>query len=858
MPKRDVNRNLLFGLLALQNGFIDQSALVNAFHHWVRDKNQSLADYLIGRGDLVRDHKSAIEALVALHQEDDGESLQRGVAATLSRHGQVRAELERSLDPEAYRAVSLLYSVALTADDRETVAAADTDDATKSYNPEAAAPSGQRFRILRFHAEGGLGVVYLARDDELRRDVALKRIKGHSAHDPNCRERFVREAEITGRLEHPGVVPVYGLGQLADGRPEYAMRFIEGESLKRAITRHHEGHLTSAADSGSRTLALPSLVRRFLDVCNVISYAHDRGIVHRDIKPANIMLGPYGETLVVDWGLAKPVGRPEEAGKRPEPPSAPSSQNCVGSPTVGPVGTPRYMSPEQAAAAHDQVSFASDIYGLGATLYCLLTGKAPIQGGGDDTEGILARVRAGEFRRPRELSPAVPPALEAVCLKAMALRPENRYPTARALGEDIERWLADAPLSVYREPLFIRVGRWVRRHKPLVTAAAVLLVCGVIALCVDVVRVGRERAVAEDNFLMARHAVNRVLTEVAEGRLAAVPQAEELRLQVAKDALEFNQRFLRQRPLDPNVLREAALTYRKVANIERMLDLSDEAGKTYAEAIAIGEKLLTQFPGDPTDQLNLALSLADLGELQRTKDDLRGAEQSCRRAVTIADRLVEEMPGDPDCHLARGTGLLYLAQIQTDSEQADDACHSAESAATEFRGMMQHPVFGARNALLLFVALDNWGRALRLSGHPREAEQRLQESITLSSSLLNYLAKNPLPGPNGSAALVPNIQFARSQAELELGLLLASDQLRRTQAIDHLDRAVTELSGLAQAFPRVRIYRTLLGEATRGRDDVRATDRSKTLIRARSRSEPTHAFRGDSISPTESRLRLDP
>ena len=127
---------------------------------------------------------------------------------------------------------------------------------------------------------------------------------------------------------------------------------------------------------------------------------------------------------------------------------------------MGAVGTPSYMSPEQAAGANEQVSFASDIYGLGATLYCLLTGKAPFQGESDDARDILLKVRSGGFRKPRELNPAVPRALEAVCLKAMALEPENRYKTARALGEDIERWLADAPVSVYREPLLVRLGRW--------------------------------------------------------------------------------------------------------------------------------------------------------------------------------------------------------------------------------------------------------------------------------------------------------------------------------------------------------------------------------------------------------------
>ena len=407
MAKGEVNRNLLFGLLALQNGLVDQSDLVAAFRGWVRDKSQSLAAYLIERGQLEADCKSALDALVELYEKDIGQNVERGVAATLGRHDRLRAELEQSVDPDAQSLVSFLASMAFPAGDGLRGSTLDASDDTMPYMPEAAAQSRGRFRILRFHAEGALGAIYVARDEELNRDVALKRMKDELACDPNCRVRFVREAEITGRLEHPGIVPVYGLCQFPDGRPEYAMRFIEGESLRTAIARHHAGR-SDSGDTAGPAFALPNLVRRFLDVCNAISYAHHRGVVHRDIKPANIMLGPYGETLVVDWGLAKSIGRPEEAADDFETTLRPSSQSGEGTPTVGAVGTPSYMSPEQASGANEQVSFASDIYGLGATLYCLLTGKAPFQGESDGAKDILLRVRSGGFRKPRELNPAVP------------------------------------------------------------------------------------------------------------------------------------------------------------------------------------------------------------------------------------------------------------------------------------------------------------------------------------------------------------------------------------------------------------------------------------------------------------------
>ena len=173
-----------------------------------------------------------------------------------------------------------------------------------TFAPSTATPDGQRFRILRPHARGGLGAVFVALDEELHREVALKQILDHHADDPTSRTRFVLEAEITGGLEHPGIVPVYGLGTYGDGRPYYAMRFVRGDSLKEAIAAFHADE-SLKTDPGRRSLALRKLLRRFVDVCNAIDYAHTRGVLHRDIKPANVILGKHGETLVVDWGLAK-------------------------------------------------------------------------------------------------------------------------------------------------------------------------------------------------------------------------------------------------------------------------------------------------------------------------------------------------------------------------------------------------------------------------------------------------------------------------------------------------------------------------------------------------------------------------
>ena len=348
-------------------------------------------------------------------------------------------------------------------------------------------PDGPRFRIIRGHARGGIGEVFLALDAELRREVALKEIQDRHADDPRSRARFLLEAEVTGSLEHPGIVPVYGLGHYPDGRPYYAMRFIRGDSLKQALDRHHKTEGSGPRpDPALQSLELRKHLGKFVDICNAMAYAHSRGVLHRDLKPDNVMLGPYGEVLVVDWGLAKWLARPEadDSGVDPSGSGSESTQSGSCETVAGSVvGTPAFMSPEQAAGELDRLGPASDIYSLGGTLYYVLTGRTPFKG--LDVREVLARVREGKFPTPRSVRRDVPRPLEAICLKAMATRPEDRYPTARALANDVENWLAGAPVSAHPDSIAVRLWRWCRGRPVLTTTAlacAFLDLCGVVVL----------------------------------------------------------------------------------------------------------------------------------------------------------------------------------------------------------------------------------------------------------------------------------------------------------------------------------------------------------------------------------------
>jgi serine/threonine protein kinase len=358
---------------------------------------------------------------------------------------------------------------------------------------------GSRFRVLRPHAEGGLGIVSVAQDVELNREVALKEIKHHNLDDPASRARFLLEAEITGGLEHPGIVPVYGMGQYGDGRPFYAMRLIRGESLKDAADRFH-------ADCDWRTLydcvRYRDLLGRFVAVCRAVEYAHSRGVLHRDLKPDNIMLGKFGETLVVDWGLAKSNGRAEpylEADERTLMPrrASDSAATQMGSA----VGTPAFMSPEQARGQLDALTPATDVYSLGATLYYILTGRRPFTGHSLAT--MLQQVQAGAFPKPRSLSPNLPPALEAICLKAMSREPLERYATAADLAHDVERYLADEPIIARPDTTFERARRFARRHRGWLVVTMFMLVLG-LAL------IGAALAVVGHANQRAHHALQRI------------------------------------------------------------------------------------------------------------------------------------------------------------------------------------------------------------------------------------------------------------------------------------------------------------------------------------------------------------
>jgi serine/threonine-protein kinase len=668
----------------------------------------------------------------------------------------------------------------------------------------ATLPAAERYQPLEFHARGNLGEVHLAEDNELHRLVALKRIQERHADDAVSRQRFQREAEITSRLEHPGVVPVYGLGEDPQGRPCYAMRFIQGESFKDTIQHFHAADLPGR-DPGERRIERRQLLTSFVAVCKTMAYAHSRGILHRDLKPANIMLGKYGETLVVDWGLAKAMDRPEGAQASEESLSEPvpgqGSETQIGAF----LGTPAYSSPEQAAGHWDKVGPASDIYSLGAVLYQVLTNAMPYSGPG--VAEIVAQSCQGALIPPRQRKKDVPRALEAICLKAMARKSEDRYGSAAALADDIEHWLADEPVTVYCERWLQRLGRWARRHRVLASSSVAGVTVAAASLALVALLMGqknaelaaannREHAAAE----LARQTIEDMTSEDALHFLQTQKELRPEQRHFLEQAVAYYQQALGEEASGEEGQARQAQAYFRMGKLQQRLGLNAEAEATLRDALEEYQRLAAEHPQVPEYYQELATTHNSLGILLSDLGKRPQAEEEYRAAMAEQERLAAEHPQVPAYRQELALSHNNLGNLLSDLGKRPEAEKEYRAALVEKERLAaEYPQVPAYRHELA-INHNNLGRLLAALGRRLEAEKEYRAAVVEQERLA---VEHPQ---------VPEYHQELAKSQNNLGVLLASLG-KRPEAEQEFRTALAGQERLAAKHPQVPEYRQELARS---------------------------------------------
>jgi serine/threonine-protein kinase len=692
---------------------------------------------------------------------------------------------------------------------------------------------GQRYRVVQFHARGGLGEVHVAQDGELGRRVALKRLQPQHAADPDSRRRFLREAELTARLEHPGVVPVHGLVLDAGGQPCYAMRFIEGQSLQQAIAEFHGRE--RGLDPGERALALRQLLGRFVAVCNTVAFAHSRGVLHRDLKPANVMLGPYGETLVVDWGLAKPLGQTEEAA--PGGAGAKEPGAAGGTQPGQAMGTPAYMSPEQAAGRWGEVGPASDVYALGAILYCLLTGRPPFTG--ESEWEIMQKVGRGELAPPRQVKRDVPVGLAAICLKAMASKPQDRYATALELAAEVERWLADDPVSCWREPWRARLQRWARRHRTVVVGGGAVLGVALLffAVLAGVLYLKNAELAAEQGKTkvalsaesrrreQARQALDEMSSALVDDLLAKQEKLSEAHRSYLQKALASYLEFAADTGEDEASRAGVAGAFLRVGDIHHRLGEAAKAAASYEEARGRFEQLAAQAPEQPDYRLKMALCLNNRANLLSHQGRLDEALGLYRDSLALRERLASDFPDRPAYRLDLGRSHYNLGLTLDRAGRPREGEAALRRSLAVLRPLADdHPNF--EHHFSLAASHGALGYLLARQGEHKPAEEAYRHQL----DVLGKLARTSSD---------PKARQFQANTFMNLGeLLRTTGQLQ--PAREALQASVATLVKLCAEFPAVPSYRDELAAAhstvafvleAEGRDqDALAADRQALAL----------------------------
>ena len=457
-------------------------------------------------------------------------------------------------------------------------------------------------------------------------------------------------------------------------------------------------------------MGLVKLLGAFVGVCNAIAYAHSRGFIHRDLKGQNIVMGDFGEVIVLDWGLAKRIepapGESAELATSTASDATMSESTAEGERTVTPgeeprlnsasrptspsasepridvaldqertlqgqlLGTPAYMAPEQAEGRQHQTDTRTDVYGLGAILYEILTGQPPFHA--KSTKELLKKVSKELPRPPQQINPAVAAPLQAICLKALSKDPARRYGSAGDLAQDVQRHLADEPVLAYPEPWTRQMARWARKHRTLVATAACLLLAVTAALSISTVLISRERNEANLQGVQARQAVNDMYTKVAENWLE--DRLDPLQKEFLEKTLNYYEKFTTHSAGTKAVRLEHGIAFQRMGEIHRKFGRPDVAEQMFHKALAMLGPLAAENPADHDVSLALAMTQARMGDLQlranridRAEPFLNEAERELEPlatgpAATLQDRSLLARTLRSKAELLRRKGMIVAAK----------------------------------------------------------------------------------------------------------------------------------------------------------------------------------------------------
>jgi serine/threonine-protein kinase len=793
--------DLRIALEALREGLIDSAQLASAARAWANEPTTRLTDLLAAQGSLSSPQRTVIEA-----------GLDRDLTQTLA---PPPAEATTAADHQA--TLTFAGSFANPLDPTEI------DPALAPNSPlpqpaQAQTPNQPRFQLLRLHATGGLGEVWLALDRHLGREVALKLIRHDRSANPIFVSRFLDEARINSRLEHPHIVPVYDLVEpipTPSGKPFYTMRFVRGRTLDEAIALYHAKREKNQA----RPIDLCDLLDALVAVCRATAYAHSKNVLHRDLKGQNVVLGDFGEVFLLDWGLAKDLDlRTQDPPAEPHLPRPENTHSPIDLTIEGQIlGTPSYIAPEQAAGA--PATEKSDIYALGVILYRILTSRPPYLGG--TPVEILRRIRGEPPAPPRSVIPSIPPPLEAICLKAMARNPDHRYPSPLDLADDLNRWRADEPVQAYREPWTDRLRRWTRRHRSLVAAAAALLLTSVVALAVSNLLIQREqirteiaRNQAQNNFNLARSAVSGILVDIAQNNLPNLPGTSALRRNVASKAAYLYKSLLNAKPLAPDFQTEAAAAFRQLGSIRRLYYDFNTAEADYKQAITLLQDQLARNPNAEYSAATLAEILVEYAVLLRMQGRVPDEEPYLLRAAELAGTLPTNAAplSQPRRIQARAIAMLSTVQLQTG--RAQDALATSKQAISLIESV---PTMTGGAALEFF---DRIWASSTLPPAYRELNQLDQaESSARAHSELTRSYLDLAPANNDR-------RYLHALALVDLAEILALRPQNQADAQAALDDAIPRLEPLTREFDGIPMYRLSLADALTSRGLLHAARNS--------------------------------